>query len=62
MIMNKFIKVTSCGETYNVSANHILAVKALDKGCGIYLSYPILNNACLTVDESCDEVLSQINE
>ena len=60
--MNKFIKVTIGGETYNVSVNHILAIKTLDKGCEIYLSYPILNNACLTVGESCDEVLSQINE
>lgn len=60
--MNKFIKVTCCNDIYYVSVNHIIAVSPLEKGCAIYLSSPILNNACLTVDESCENVLTQISE
>ena len=60
--MNKFIKVTTSGETFYVCVNHILAVKPLTTGCAIFLTSPILNNACMTVDESWENVLSQINE
>jgi hypothetical protein len=62
MIMNKFIKVTIDGVVLYANVNHIVAVEPGKEGCYIYFSSPLNCSAVRKVDESCDEVLRQINE
>ena len=60
--MNKFIKVTIDGVVLYANVNHIVAVEPGKEGCYIDFSSPLNSSAVRKVDESCDEVLNQINE